>query len=61
MMYASKVWRPTSKEGIDKLESVQKRALNMSGLLENRGNYMEACRKAGMNTVEEKLNIGRYG
>ena len=57
MMYASEVWRPTSKEGIDKLESVQKRALKMSGLLDHRGNYKEACRKACMNTVEEELNM----
>ena len=57
MMYASEAWKPTSKEGIDKLESVQKRALKMSGLLDHRGNYKEACMKASMNTMEEELNM----
>ena len=30
----------------------------MSGLLQNRSDYNEACRKAGMNTMEEELDDG---
>ena len=56
MLYACEAWRPTSKEGIEKLESVQRRALKMAGQLEDRNKYKEACRKAGMNTVEEELD-----
>ena len=55
LMYASEAWRPTTKEGIEKLESVQRRALKMAGRLEGRTSYREACRKEGMNTVEEDL------
>ena len=55
MLYACEAWRPTSKEGIEKLESVKRRALKMAGQLEDRNKYKEACRKAGMNTVDEEL------
>ena len=37
------------------MEAVQRRALRMAGGLD-RSNYKKACRKAGMNTVEEELN-----
>ena len=56
MMYACEAWRPTTKEGIEKLESVQRRALKMAGELEERKDYRAACRKAGLNTVEEELD-----
>ena len=55
-MYACEAWRPSTKEGVSKMESVQKRALNMVGGLTDRYTYKEACRKAGMNTVEETLD-----
>ena len=53
-MYACEAWRPSTKDGVEKLESVQRRALRMAGGLD-RNNYKEACRKAGMNTIEEEL------
>ena len=56
MMYACEAWRPSNKEGIEKLEAVQKRALKMAGGLMDRNTYREACRKAGLNTVEEQLD-----
>ena len=56
MMYASEAWRPTTKEGIEKLESVQKQAFKMAGVLGDRSGYIEACRKEGMNTLEEDLD-----
>ena len=56
MMYASEAWRPNNKEDIEKLESVQQRALKMAGKLRDRITYREACREAGMNTIEEELN-----
>ena len=55
MMYACEAWRPTTKEGIEKLESVQRRALKMAGGLRDRDSYREDCRRAGLNTVEEEL------
>ena len=54
LMYACEAWRPSTKDGVEKLESVQRRALQMAGGLD-RNNYEEACRKAGMNTIEEEL------
>ena len=56
MMYASEAWRPHTKEGIEKLESVQRRALKMAGRLNDRNKYRDACREAGMNTIEEDLD-----
>ena len=56
MMYACEAWRPNTKEGVEKLESVQRRALRMAGGMD-RSNYKEACRKAGLNTVEEELDM----
>ena len=56
MMYACEAWRPSTKEGVEKLEGVQRRALRMVGGLK-RSNYKEACRKAGLNTVEEELDM----
>ena len=55
MMYASEAWRPSTKEGINKLEQVQRRALKMAGELTDRTTYKEACRKAGLNMIEEEL------
>ena len=55
MIYAYEAWRPTTKEGIEKLESVQRRALKMAGGLRDRDSYREDCRRAGLNTVEEEL------
>ena len=55
-MYACEAWRPTTKEGIEKLESVQRRALKMAGGLMDRNGYKEACRKAGLNSIEEDLD-----
>ena len=52
-MYACEAWRPTAKEGVDKLESVQKRALRMAKGLG--GAYKEACKTMGMNTIEGEL------
>ena len=56
MMYACEAWRPSTKEGVSKLESVQRRALNMAGGLTDRYSYKEACRQAGMNMIEEELD-----
>ena len=56
MMYACEAWRPTTREGIEKLESVQRRALKMAGGLMDRNGYKEACRKAGLNSIEEDLD-----
>ena len=55
LMYGCEAWRPCNQEGIVKMEAVQKRAIRMAG---GQGdmNYREACRKAGLNTVEEQLN-----
>ena len=50
-MYACEAWRPSTKDGLEKLESVQRRALRIAGGLD-RNNFKEACRKAGMNTIE---------
>ena len=55
MLYACEAWRPNTKEGIDKLESVQRRALKMAGLCD-RSNYRDACKKAGLNSIEDELN-----
>ena len=55
MLYACEAWRPSSQEGIEKLEAVQKRAIRMAGGL-GAGNYKEACRTAGLNTIQEDLD-----
>jgi hypothetical protein len=52
LLYACEAWRPSTKEGFDKLESVQKRAVRMAG---GQGDYKEACRRIGLNTIEEDL------
>ena len=54
LLYASEAWRPTTQEGINKLESVQRRALRMAGGLGGK-DYKEACRRAGMSTIQEEL------
>ena len=53
LIYACDAWRPTSKDGVDKLESVQKRAVRMAG---EQGDYKEACRRMGMNTIQDELD-----
>ena len=54
MLYGCEAWRPSSQQGIDKLEAVQKRAVRMAGGL-GAGSYKEACRRAGLNTIQEDL------
>ena len=54
LLYASEAWKPTTQEGIDKLEGVQKRVIRMAGR-QGEGSYMEACRGVGMNTIKEEL------
>ena len=56
MLYACEAWRPSTREGVEKLEAVQRRALRMAGGLK-RSDYKEACKKVGLNTVEEELDI----
>ena len=56
MLYACEAWRPSTREGVEKLEAVQRRALRMAGGLK-RSVYKEACRKVGLNTVEEELDM----
>ena len=58
LIYASEARRPTSKEGVDKLESVQKRAVRMAG---EQGDYKEACRRMGMNTIQDELDMVGHG
>ena len=55
MMYACEAWRPCTKDGVEKMEAVQKRAIRMSGG-QGDGGYREACREAGLNTVQEELD-----
>ena len=54
MLYGCEAWRPSSQQGIEKLEAVQKRAVRMAGGL-GAGSYKEACRRAGLNTIQEDL------
>ena len=54
LLYACEAWRPTTREGIEKLEGVQRRAVRMAGGLGG-GDYKEACRRMGMNTIEDEL------
>ena len=56
LMYACEAWRPTTQEGMDKLEGVQKRAMRMAGGL-GQGNYREACRGVGLNMIKEELEV----
>ena len=56
MMYVCEAWRPSTKEGVEKLKGIQRRALKMVGGLK-RSDYKEACRKAGLNRVEEELDM----
>ena len=54
LLYACEAWRPNTLEGVEKLEGVQRRVLRMAG---GQGvNYREACRKAGLNTIQEELD-----
>ena len=55
LMYACEAWKPGTKEGIEKLEAVQKRAVRMAGGQGSKS-YREACREAGINTLEEELD-----
>ena len=54
MLYGCKALRPSSQQGIKKLEAVQKRAVRMAEGL-GAGSYKEACRRAGLNTIQEDL------
>ena len=54
MMYGCEAWRPCTQEGIVKLKAVQKRAVRMAGGQGDK-NYRDACREAGLNTMEEQL------
>ena len=56
LLYACEAWRPTSQAGINKLEGVQRRAIRMAGGL-GEGSYRDACRKSGMNMIEEELEV----
>ena len=55
LMYACEAWRPGTKEGIEKLEAVQKRAVRMAGG-QGEKSCREACREVGLNTLEEELD-----
>ena len=54
-MYACEAWKPGTKEAIEKIEAVQKRAVRMAGGQGDQS-YREACREAGFNTLEEELD-----
>ena len=54
MVYACEAWKPGAKEGVKKLEAVQKSAIRMAGGQGNKS-YSEACREAGLITVQEEL------
>ena len=55
LLYASEAWKPGTKEGIEKLEAVQKRAVRMAGGQGDKS-YYEAFREAGLNTIEEEMD-----
>ena len=55
LLYASEAWKPGTKEGVEKLEAVQRRAVRMAGGQGDKS-YREACRAAGLNTIEEELD-----
>ena len=55
MMYCCEAWKPATRESVEKLEAVQRRAVRMAGG-QGKKSYREACREAGVNTVEEQLD-----
>ena len=55
MMFSCEAWRPGTREGVEKLEAVQRRAVRMAGGQGNKS-YRKACKDAGLNTVEEQLD-----
>ena len=55
LLYACEAWKPGTKESIEKLEAVQRRAVRMAGGQGDKS-YREACREAGLNSVEEQLD-----
>jgi hypothetical protein len=55
MMFSCEAWKPCTREGVEKLEAVQRRAVRMAGGQGSKS-YREACREAGLNTVEEQLD-----
>ena len=59
LMYGCEAWRPCSKEGIVKLEAVQKRAIRIAGGQGDRS-YRETCREARLNTGGA-ADGGRHG
>ena len=54
-MFSCEAWKPCTREGVEKLEAVQRRAVRMAGGQGSKS-YREACRDAGLNTVEEQLD-----
>ena len=55
-MYASEAWRPTTQEGLEKPEGVQKRAMRMAGGMGDK-NYRDAIREVGMNLIGEEIEV----
>ena len=56
LLYACEAWRPTTLEGMARIESVQRRAIRMAGGL-GAGSYREACRPAGLSTIQEEADM----
>ena len=55
MIFSCEDWKPCTREVVEKLEAVQKRAVRMAGGQGSKS-YREACREAGLNTIEEQLD-----
>ena len=55
MLFATEAWRPTTLESVERLEVVQRRAVRMARG-QGAGGYREACRKAGLNSIQEELD-----
>ena len=55
MMYACEAWKPGTRDGVEKLEAVQRRAVRMARGQGSKS-YRGACREAGLNTVEEQMD-----
>ena len=54
LLYACEAWRLTTKEEVEKLEGVQRRAVRTAGGLEG-NSYKEACKRSGMSTIEDEV------
>ena len=55
MIFSCKDWKPCTREVVEKLEAVQKRAVRMAGGQGSKS-YREACREADLNTIKEQLD-----